>query len=164
MKFWIGIDPGAKRIGIARADPLGLLASPVEIVDRVEAVLARLSAGAGEIAGVVVGLPRNMDGSYGPMARRSYQFAQRLRAATPVPVVLWDERLTSREVRARRREAGLSVSRPDDAAAAAVLLQSYLDAGRPLRSDPAELLAMGASWPPLEGASQDARNDGGGRA
>jgi putative Holliday junction resolvase len=80
---------------------------------------------------VVVGHPLNMDGSEGPQARHAARYASALRQAIGVPVLLWDERLSSDEARHRLRVAGRS--RPDepiDAAAAAVFLQEYLDTVR----------------------------------
>ncbi|MFN0058897.1 MAG: Holliday junction resolvase RuvX [Planctomycetota bacterium] len=140
MSVWIGVDPGAKRIGIARSDGLGMLATPTRIVDRVELLIEYAASFGADLAGVVVGLPRNMDGSFGPMARSAYEFALKLRATLTQSVVLWDERLTTQAALERRRETGRKYRETEDAQAAAILLQSFLDAGRPLREDPAELL------------------------
>jgi len=106
------------------AHPVGILASEAEL-------LAYLDEVGDELAGVVVGLPRNMDGTYGPMARRSLELVQRLRAARPFRFVLWDERLTTQAAR-RISAAGEEV----DHRAAAILLQSFLEAGSPEKEDP----------------------------
>ena len=73
MSVWIGVDPGEKRIGISRGDPLGVLATPrgvvatrVELVQWIETADQEFG-----VAGVLIGMPRNMDGSFGPMASRS---------------------------------------------------------------------------------------------
>ncbi len=138
MKVWAGVDPGEKRIGVARSDPLGILAKPVVIVADFEA-LAHLLAGwseGGELAGIVVGLPRNMDGSYGPMARRSMDLVNKIRERVSVDVRLWDERLTTRQ---HERLLGRSQPGEVDHQVAALLLQSFLDAGTPQAPDPPEL-------------------------
>ncbi|MCA8959576.1 MAG: Holliday junction resolvase RuvX [Planctomycetes bacterium] len=141
MSRWLGIDPGEKRIGIARSDALGLVAQPLEILDSVEALIHLLRESRDDLAGGIVGLPRNMDGSYGPLARRSAELVRRLRGEVDLPLYLWDERLTtrqadriSRSVGADRRHGGRR-RRLDDLAAA-VLLQSFLDAGTPAVEDP----------------------------
>ena len=139
MKIWAGIDPGEKRIGVARSDGLGLLAVPRAIVgDPVE--LTRLLAEWVEtetLAGVIVGLPRNMDGTIGPIARRSLRLARRLREALPIDVYVWDERLTTQQWDKQRPRP--SRGEASDDRVAALILQSYLDAGCPQPPDPPEL-------------------------
>ena len=143
-KIWVGVDPGEKRIGVARCDALGLSARPVAIVASVTELAREILQWheLDPIRGVVVGLPRNMDGSYGPMARRSVEFAQALREKIPLSVVLWDERLTSQQVLRQRADGGQKRPKRGEAIddqAAAVILQSYLEAGTPPVADPAEL-------------------------
>jgi putative holliday junction resolvase len=133
----LGIDPGARRIGLALSDSEGQFASPVpalqshgaeETVRRLAAEVARLEA-----ERVVVGLPLRLDGSEGESARLARKLAERLRVATGVDVVLWDERLTSRAAERALAEAGVYGARRKkavDSVAAALLLQSYLDAER----------------------------------
>ena len=131
----LGIDLGTKRIGVALSDPTGMLASPIATVphrsDREDAAyIAALCAERG-VTAVVVGWPRNMDGTAGPAARRAEAFAERLHEATRLPVHLWDERLST--VAAERALIELGASRERrrevrDRVAAAVLLQAYLDA------------------------------------
>ena len=135
---WVGIDPGQKRIGVARSDLLGITAQPQGVVASVGDLLALLREWAAEreLAGVLVGYPLNMDGSVGPIARRSLELVRRLRREQDLPVRLWDERLTTRQARQGPRPR----SRGEiDARAAALLLQSFLDAGTPDRPDPPEL-------------------------
>jgi putative Holliday junction resolvase len=135
----IGIDPGQRIIGIALTDVTLMLASPYRGIPR-----ARLAANAAEIkaiaekegaGGLVVGLPLGLDGSFGPAAQAAKDWATALSAATGLPAALWDERLSSSAVnRMLIQEADLTRakrSRAVDAAAAAYMLQSALDASRP---------------------------------
>ena len=139
-KIWVAVDPGEKRIGVARSDPLAVLARPMAIVDSPEALLALIQEWHEDepLAGMIVGLPRNMDGSIGPIARRSFPLVHRLREELPLEVRFWDERLTTRQVERARDARGDRARGPLDDQAAAVLLQSYLDAGTPAAADPAE--------------------------
>ncbi len=132
-----GIDLGKVRVGLAVADELGLMAHPRPHLDgrdpgRVVESLVRL-ADEEHIDIFVVGLPRRLSGQEGPPARRARRFAERLRAKSGRRVELVDEWLTTREAQGRLRDQGLgereSRSRVDSAAAA-VLLQSWLDARR----------------------------------
>ncbi|MEM7262315.1 MAG: Holliday junction resolvase RuvX [Planctomycetota bacterium] len=134
MKAWVGVDPGEKRIGVARSDLMGMIAQPHSIVATPAELVTLLTGWSDEVHGVIVGLPRNMDGSYGPLARRSKVFVDDLRLKVPFPVYLWDERLTTQQA----KRMGGRGDRVDDRAAA-ILLQSYLDAGTPPMDDPAEL-------------------------
>jgi putative pre-16S rRNA nuclease len=132
------VDLGTVRVGLAVADELGLLAHPRPFLPgsnprRVLEELARLAEDEG-ITLFLVGLPLKLDGLEGPPARRARRFAAQLRERTRLEVELVDERLSSREARARLRELGLSDREARtriDSAAAAVLLQSWLDARRP---------------------------------
>lgn len=134
----IGLDPGAKTVGVALSDVTLMLASPYASMKRgklkpmAEQVLA--IARKEEAGGIVVGLPLSMDGSFGPAAQAARDWAHALADATGLPVALWDERLSSSAVnrmligeadltRAKRAEAV-------DRAAAAYMLQAALDATR----------------------------------
>lgn len=130
----LALDHGTKRIGIALSDELKMIAQPLEFVpaEPFEKFLARLKqlVQEKEVELIVVGLPRNMDGSYGPAALKAQEFVARLKAALEVPIKLWDERLTSAQatrmliegnVRRQKRKEKV------DQTAAAILLQSYLD-------------------------------------
>ena len=99
MSVWVGIDPGEKRIGMARADALGVLATPRGVSASKEELLLWLNQVNDDfgLAGVLVGCPRNMDGSFGPMALRSLELTRWLREGLSVPVRLWDERLTTKQ-------------------------------------------------------------------
>ena len=130
-----GIDLGKVRVGLAVTDELGLLAHPRAYLDGsdpgrlVEALVAL--ARAEEIEVFVVGLPRSLGGQEGPAAVSARRFAKRLAEESKVRVELVDEWLTTREARARLRDQGLSDQQARsriDSAAAAVMLQSWLDA------------------------------------
>jgi putative Holliday junction resolvase len=134
----MALDVGLARIGVAVCDPLRLASRPVTTLRRTSrrddfAQLARLVERE-EIVAVVCGLPLNMDGSVGDQARTTRKWAMRLAQALrailgrPVPVVFWDERLTSFAAQELQAEQGLEAS--EDAIAAAIILQSYLDALR----------------------------------
>ena len=136
MSVWVGIDPGEKRIGCARGDSMGVLATPRGVLGSRDELVHWLSETDGEfqLAGVVVGMPRNMDGSFGPMAIRSLVLVRWLREQVDFPVYLWDERLTSVHAEGVAKNRGL------DEKAAAILLQSFLDAGTPEAPDPPGLI------------------------
>ena len=132
----LGLDLGERRIGVAVGDPTGFLASALEVLEsrgRARDVAAVRAIAAREGAEtVVVGMPVNMDGSYGPQAEKSRRFGAALEASG-LPVVYWDERLTTVEAQRYLREGGMSRQKRRqtiDAAAAAILLQSYLDSRR----------------------------------
>jgi len=141
MTRLLGVDLGQRRIGLAVSDPSGTLARPLatltlagvgtdEAVARVSAEIDRLAAETDGLDRVVVGLPTRLDGSPNEQTPRVAAFIAALRARTPIPVVEADERLTSHEAEER-----LALREPDwrkrkarlDAAAAAVILQDYLD-------------------------------------
>lgn len=144
----LALDVGLARIGVAVCDGLQLTVRPLTVVTRRSrnedfALLADL-ARREEAQAVVCGLPLNMDGSEGPQAQTTRKWAMRLAYALrallgrPLPVLFWDERLTT--VAAKEliadRTSSVTGERGEDAVAAAVLLQTYLDAarrGEPLR-------------------------------
>ncbi len=131
----MGLDPGEKRIGVAVSDLTRLIASPLETVVRTrfaadaEAIFKLYDAR--RCAGLVIGLPLNMDGSSGPAAQSARAFARNLLAKRDAPLLLWDERLSTAaatrtliESDASRRRRGEVV----DKVAAAYMLQGALDA------------------------------------
>jgi putative Holliday junction resolvase len=130
----LAIDHGTKRIGIAISDELKMIAQPLEFIpaEPFASFLSRLKEllRDKEVEMVLVGLPRNMDGSYGPSALKVQDFIAVLKGAITVPIQTWDERLTSAlanrfliEGNVRREKRKEKV----DKMAAAILLQSYLD-------------------------------------
>ena len=143
----MGLDVGEKRIGIAISDATATLARPVGVlkvaglatsaVTIVSDEIARLSAEDDPVSSIIVGLPKRLDGSPNDMTPRVERFAADLGTRTGLPVVLQDERLTSREAESRLavREKNWRVRKERlDAAAAAIILQDYLDTrpGRPV--------------------------------
>ncbi len=121
-------------MGVAVADELGLMAHPRPFLEGSDPgqLVERLVALAREedIGVFVVGLPRTLDGREGPPARRARRFAERLHQRSKCPVVLLDERLTTREAHERLTASGLDARQRRtrvDSASAALLLQAYLD-------------------------------------
>jgi putative Holliday junction resolvase len=132
---YLALDYGTKRVGVAVSDELRIIAQPLEYIpaEPFDTFLARLRQIISEhqVERVFIGMPRNMDGTYGPAARRVQEFMERLLAELPVPIQTLDERLTSAQ--ANRVLLQGNVRRTDrkqkvDAMAAAILLQGYLDA------------------------------------
>ncbi|GAB3195025.1 Holliday junction resolvase RuvX [Nocardioides hungaricus] len=146
----LGIDPGDARIGVARSDPSGLLATPVETVRRGRGDLARIAAILTEeeadstVVEVVVGLPRSLSGREGPAAAKVREFAGALaRRVAPVPVRLVDERMTTVSAEAMLRDQGRTGGRRRavvDQAAAVLILQHALDAERTTGTAPGEIV------------------------
>jgi len=130
----LALDHGSKRIGVAVSDELKMIAQPLEYIlaEPSNKFLARLEEliGDKEVELILVGMPRNMNGSYGPAALKVQDFVETLKGALSVPIKTWDERLTSAQanrlliqgnVRRDKRKEKV------DKMAAAILLQSYLD-------------------------------------
>ena len=144
----LGIDPGDARIGVARSDPSGFLATPVETVPRRRGDLARIAALVVELEAVevVVGLPRSLSGREGPAATKVREFGKVLaRRIAPVPVRLSDERLTTVSAEAMLRERGRKGGRRRavvDQAAAVVILQHVLDTERNVGLPPGEIVEV----------------------
>ena len=137
---WMGLDYGTKTVGVAVSDELGITAQGLETIPRksekkLRKTLARIEALTEEykVSRIVLGLPKNMDNTLGERALAAQDFKTALERRTGLPVVLWDERLTTVEsnrilmeggVRRENRKARI------DWMAAALILQSYLDAHR----------------------------------
>ena len=130
----MGLDVGEKTIGIALSDELGLTAQPYRTLERKgdeeDLRVLRILLDERGISTVVVGLPKNMDGSMGRQARRVAAFAEKIEKALGVPVVHWDERLSTVAAERVLIQADLSRAKRKkhvDKLAAAVILQGYLD-------------------------------------
>jgi putative Holliday junction resolvase len=142
----LGIDPGDARIGVARSDPSGFLATPVETVPRGRGDLRRIEAilREEEAIEVVMGLPRSLSGGEGPAAVKVREFAARLaRRIAPVPVRLCDERLTTVSAEAMLRDRGRKGANRRsvvDQAAAVLILQHALDTERTTGTAPGEIV------------------------
>ena len=131
----LALDHGTVRIGVALSDELKMIASPLEFIPaepladalvRVRNLIRKK-----EVEQIIVGMPRNMDGSYGPAADKVREFVSALKEAAAVPVRTWDERLTSAQANRVLIQGGVRRDKRKekvDGLAAAILLQSYLDA------------------------------------
>jgi len=130
----LALDYGTKRIGVALSDATLTLARPLPFLDAASpakiAPLLKALAAREQVDRVVVGLPRNLDGSYGPAAEAVRAFVAALEKLLPLPIETLDERLSTVQASRQLREAGHD-SRDQrsriDSAAAAVILQAYLD-------------------------------------
>lgn len=147
----LGLDPGDARIGVARSDPSGFLATPVETVKRGRGDLARIVeilrdiTEESDVLEVVVGLPRSLSGGEGPAAAKVRAWAAQLAGAVdPVRVRLADERLTTVTAEAMLRDrnvpGGAKRRQVIDQAAAVVILQHVLDTERTSGAAPGELV------------------------
>lgn len=148
----LGVDWGTARIGLATSDPGGILASPYDVIEGVRdlpGVRRRLAqvVSEEEVEVVVVGWPLSLDGTRGRAALAVEEQAAALAEVLPVPVVLHDERLTTVTAHRLLAEQGIDSRarrRVVDRAAAAVLLQTWLDGGSPMT------VAAGSLPPPEE--------------
>jgi putative Holliday junction resolvase len=129
----LGLDVGEQRTGVALSDRMGWLASPITVLRCAsrEAEMEAVEELAREhnVDRVIVGYPRSLNGTLGPQAQIVDRYVEQLRAHLNVPVITWDERLSTAQAERLVHESGRRVRRETiDAAAAAVILQSYLDA------------------------------------
>ncbi len=134
----MGLDYGSKTVGVAVCDRLGLTAQALETIvrteenklrktcQRIEALIKEY-----EIETIILGYPKNMDGTVGERAMKTQEFGEMLKRRTGLPVILWDERLTTVEADAILAESGVARSERKkviDKIAAGIILQGYLDA------------------------------------
>lgn len=133
----LALDHGTRRVGVAVSDELKMIATPLEYIapEPFADFLARLKQilAEKEVELILIGLPRNMDGSYGPAAQKVHEFVTVLKTELTVPIKTLDERLTT--VQANRSLLQANVRRDQrkekvDKTAAAILLQSYLDSAQ----------------------------------
>ena len=136
-----GLDLGTVTIGVAVSDVMRSVATPLETIQRRKFTLdaARLFeiTGHRSIAGLVLGLPRNMDGSEGPRCQATRAFARNLEKLTPLPITFWDERLSTIAAERAMLEADMSRKRRAeriDNVAASYILQGMLDRLRHLEA------------------------------
>lgn len=132
MNRILGIDFGQSRIGLAISDELRLLAHPLETILAGNDAVKRIAKIVREkkIDNIVVGTPRNMDGTFGAAANEVLKFVEQLRAIVPCEVTTWDERLTTVAAHRALREAGKKTRATRgyvDQVAAQMILQGYLD-------------------------------------
>ena len=139
----LGVDVGQRRVGLAISDPSGTIARPMttlsvdgyaDAIDRVVDHVLRLQSEDDGLSAIVVGIPTRLDGTPTEKTSRAVAFIGALQARTSLPVVGEDERLTSREAESRlaaRERDWRKRKKKLDAAAAAIILQDYLDRRRP---------------------------------
>ena len=129
----LGIDYGDSRIGLSISDQLGSFAHPYrtlqtgpKVLEEIRAIVERE-----KVSGIVIGLPKNMDGTLGPSAAKAKSFGAQLTLVIPTTNILfWDERLTTREAQRALHAAGKNSKQSKkmiDQVAAQILLQNYLD-------------------------------------
>jgi len=130
----LAIDHGTKRMGIAISDELKMIAQPLEYIlaEPFNDFLTRLKEliREKEVELIIVGMPRNMDGSFGPAALKVREFITVLKDAITTPIQTWDERLTSAQANRMLIQADVRRGQRKekvDKTAAAIILQSYLD-------------------------------------
>lgn len=140
----LALDYGTKRIGVALSDELGWTAQPLETFERktLDWDITHIAAlvGSHSVERVVLGLPLQLDGREGPAVRAMREFTVKLEAGLSVPVVLWDERMTTKAAEelliaadvSRKKRKGIV-----DRIAAAILLRSYLEAQGQVSTQPA---------------------------
>lgn len=130
----MGLDFGEKRIGVAMSDPMGILASPLTVIETesseraVDRIISLTQEH--EVERIIVGLPRSLDGTEGKQAQAALSFIEILKGSVAIPVETWDERFSTVAASRMMREAGVKKGKkkkPLDSAAAAIILQNYLD-------------------------------------
>ena len=133
----MGLDIGERRIGVALSDSLRIIAGALTVVDRVtdDAALKQIIdlARENEVERIVVGMPRSLDGSLGKQAQAVQSFVDLLKRRTDIPVVTWDERLSTVAAERTMLEVGMKRDKRKkhrDSLAAAIILQGYLDRER----------------------------------
>ncbi len=132
---WLSLDLGERRIGIAVSDSLGITAQGVSVIDRQGSIkndlaLIKQFIHTYEVDGIVLGLPKNMNGTEGPAAEKARIFGNLLEETFSLPVILWDERLSTSFAERVMIDADLSRRKRKakiDKLAAVVILQNYLD-------------------------------------
>jgi putative Holliday junction resolvase len=128
----LGLDIGDRRIGVALSDPQGILASPMTIIDRrrdepddIEAIVTIIAQN--QVGRIIVGLPLSMKGGIGQQAEKVKAFTEELGHHTEVPIEFRDERLSTVAAQRLMKTVKKTAKSRDDAVAAALILQSYLD-------------------------------------
>lgn len=131
----LAVDPGEKRHGLAISDPTATIARPLAVLKHTSRVVdvAAIAQAAAEnnVVRIIIGQPLDSDGKPGPSARRSARLAEALAAHINIPVELWDESGSTKMAKSARIALGVSRKKRKghlDSLAAAVILQSYLDA------------------------------------
>ena len=133
----LAVDHGEKRIGVAVSDTTATIATPLKVIEHtsraIDAAQVADLATQNEVTLIVVGQSFDEEGKPNPAGRRAGRFADELKNQTDIPIELWDESFSTQDARAARIELGVSRknrSGHQDAFAAVVILQSYLEAHR----------------------------------
>jgi len=136
----LAVDHGEKRIGLALSDPTATIASPFRVIEHVsrlmDAAQVATLAQENEVGMIVVGQSFDEEGLPNLAGRRAAKFSQALQEQTSIPILLWDESFSTQDARATRIELGVSRKKRSghqDALAAVVILQSYLESNKPPR-------------------------------
>lgn len=132
----MGLDVGEKRIGVAVSDSLGYTAQGISTIKREDIEELKKIVSDYNIGEIVVGLPKNMDGSIGDQGKKVLDFVEKLKQEIDLPMITWDERLTTKEAEGVLLKADLSRAKRKkviDKLAAVLILQSYLDSQRTMR-------------------------------
>jgi len=131
----LAVDHGEKRIGLALSDETGSIASPLKVIEHIsraiDAAQVADTATQNEVGIVVIGQSFDEEGNPNPAGRRAARFAEELKSQTDIPIEMWDESFSTQDARAARLELGVRRKKRaghQDAFAAAVILQSYLEA------------------------------------
>ena len=139
MSRLLGIDYGTVRIGLALSDPTGILASPLPFLENQspQQVISTMTAliETHQITGLVIGIPRNMDGTYGPSAQKVRDFIAQIQKSISLPITAIDERLTTAQASKQLSGIGLNqkqLRKKVDSSSASLILQQYLDRNTPL--------------------------------
>jgi putative Holliday junction resolvase len=132
----MGLDFGAKTVGVAISDPLMITAQGIEIIrrkreDKLRQTLARIDELISEysVTEIVLGMPYNMNDTLGERAEKTVEFKEKLERRSNLPVILWDERLTTFEAESIMTEAGVKLKKQKeyvDMIAAILILQGYM--------------------------------------
>jgi putative Holliday junction resolvase len=135
----LGVDFGTVRIGLSLSDPTRTLASPLPFLDNKspQQVIAAITAliETHQITGLVIGIPRNMDGTYGPSAHKVRDFIVQIQKSIALPITPIDERLTTAQASKQLSSIGLNqkqLRKKVDSSSASLILQQYLDRNTPL--------------------------------
>ncbi|MGZ4964980.1 MAG: Holliday junction resolvase RuvX [Limisphaerales bacterium] len=130
----LALDHGTKRVGLAISDETGTIAQPLTFLpaEPIAGFLEGLKKVVAEknVDSILIGIPRNMDGSYGPAAEKARKFVEQIKAVVSIPIRTWDERLTTVAANRALIEGGMRRDQRKvkvDQTAAAIMLQSFLD-------------------------------------
>ena len=135
----LGVDHGEKRIGLALSDPTGTIVSPFKVIEHTSRLMDAAQVASlveeNEVGLIVIGQSFDEEGKPNQAGRRAAKFANALKEQTNIPIILWDESFSTQDARLTKIELGVSRKKRaghQDALAAVVILQSYLESNRPV--------------------------------